>query len=332
MLCYFHSEYDKHVTLESSFENDNRIKDVLIKIPDLFKIECEFKENDYQIYLDKLKIIQEYYNQLKYWNCEKCSYQNFEDEDRCEICDEKNNKNIKLVSKIEGDTTSLSDSSMNCLIKNLQTIYFTIDSQMNNSKDGFILIRPPGHHSNFCKDSIFVNPQGFCILNNISFGVDYIINKYNYKKVAIIDWDVHHGNGTQDIFYTRKDVLFIDLHRYDGKFYPGSGKEEEKGEKEGYGYNINIPLSKGSGEDVYLQKFNDIIIPTLKEYNPDWIFISCGFDAHESDPLGGMNLKDESYFKFYELIKDLKKPITMFLEGGYNPDVIFRCISNILNF
>lgn len=330
MLCYFHSDYDKHQTLESSFENDNRIRDVLTKIPVSHKIECEFKDDDYKPLISNLNIIKEYYNHLRYWNCSKCSYQN--NKDKCEMCEEKNNKNIKLISKIEGDTTSLSGSSFVCLIKNLQTIYYTIDSQMKNNKNGFILIRPPGHHSNFCKDSITVNPQGFCIINNISYGIDYVINKCNYKKIAIIDWDVHHGNGTQEIYYSRKDVLFIDLHRYDGKFYPGSGTEEEKGKNQGYGYNINIPLSKGTGENVYLEKFNNIILPTLKEYNPDWIFVSCGFDAHESDPLGGMNLKDDSYAKFYNLLKKLNKPITMFLEGGYNSDVIYRCISNILNF
>ena len=178
----------------------------------------------------------------------------------------------------------------------------------------FILCRPPGHHS----DNI--NPSGFCLVNNMYFAVDYLRKYMKTGKIVIIDWDVHHGNGTQKLFYDDKSTLFIDLHR--DNFYPYTGKKEETG----YGYTINIPLEKGSNEDIYINCFNNIIIPSIEKFNPDWIMVSCGFDAHKNDPIGGMLLESTSYGKFHNLIKNLNKPITYLLEGGYNTNSIMESI------
>ena len=195
----------------------------------------------------------------------------------------------------------------------------------NKYKDNiFILSRPPGHHSNN------ESPSGFCLINNMYMAVDYLKHLNSNYKIAIVDWDVHHGNGTQKLFYHRDDILFIDIHR--DNFYPYTGFKEEIGEGKGIGFNINIPLEKGSDEKVYINCFNTIIVPALNTFNPDWIMVSCGFDAHINDQMGGMKLESSSYGKFHTILQKLGKPITYMLEGGYNDDSICSSIKEISRY
>jgi hypothetical protein len=196
----------------------------------------------------------------------------------------------------------------------------------------FAIIRPPGHHanSNECR--------GFCFFNNVAISVDYLIKQG--KKVAIIDWDVHHGDGTQEIFYEKNNPLFISLHRHDGgSFYPNkTGKTNELGKGEGLGYNINIPWNnqcyKGDksfiGDDEYYYAFENIILPALKEYKPDIILVSCGFDAAENDPLGKMSLTPIGYSYMTNALMRVSNKIIIALEGGYNLDSLSRCSEAII--
>jgi acetoin utilization deacetylase AcuC-like enzyme len=198
---------------------------------------------------------------------------------------------------------------------------------------GFAIIRPPGHHAgaSCCR--------GFCFFNNVGIAAHFLREKG--LKVAIVDWDVHHGDGTQELFYTDNNPLQISLHRHDnGLFYPNvSGKPTELGENQGLGYNLNIawntnPLSmshtKASiGDDEYFYAFEKIVIPVLKEYKPDVILVSCGFDAAENDPLGQMALSPIGYAYMTNQLKNIANCIVA-LEGGYNLDSLARCSESII--
>lgn len=175
--------------------------------------------------------------------------------------------------------------------------------------------RPPGHHAER------EHGMGFCIINNAAVAAEVLTSRHKFKRVAIIDWDVHHGNGTQHAFYHRRDVFYISLHRY--PFYPGSGASAERGMGEGEGYTLNIPLPGGTAAEKYLEVFRESAIRALEEYRPEFIIISCGFDAHVDDPLGGMGMTEDAYGEMTRLLVELsnrysKGRILSLLEGGYN--------------
>jgi acetoin utilization deacetylase AcuC-like enzyme len=204
----------------------------------------------------------------------------------------------------------------------------------NKVNSAFAIIRPPGHHanSNECR--------GFCFYNNIAVTVNYLKENYGLKKIAIIDWDVHHGDGTQEIFYKEQNPLFISLHRFDkGNFYPTvTGKNSEQGEDEGKGYNINIPWNtrgiynskSGIGDDEYIYAFENLIKPVLKEYKPEIILISCGFDACENDPLGEMSVSPLGYSYMTKELKKICGKILVALEGGYNLNSLSRASEAVI--
>ena len=159
--------------------------------------------------------------------------------------------------------------------------------------------------------------MGFCIYNNVAVGANYLINNYKYKKIAIIDFDVHHGNGTQDIFYENEKVLYISTHQY--PYYPGSGSENEKGK---YNNIFNIPLPAGTNSDEYLSAYEHVL-SKLKEFSPEFILFSAGFDAHQDDPLAQLKLTSKD---FYEITRrtlifaknQCKGKVVSILEGGYD--------------
>lgn len=191
-----------------------------------------------------------------------------------------------------------------------------IDAVMNGKvKNVFCAIRPPGHHA------LKNRAMGFCIFNNIAIGAKYIQSKYKLKKVLIVDWDVHHGNGTQEIYYEDPSVLYFSIHRY--PFYPGTGREEEKGEGKGLNYTVNVPLSKGLGDNDFEEAFEKKLKPAAISFNPDFILISAGFDAHEADPLGGMKVSACGYADITRIVLDIAKEcchgrVVSVLEGGYD--------------
>ncbi len=179
----------------------------------------------------------------------------------------------------------------------------------------FVIVRPPGHHA--LPDS----QMGFCLFNNVAIAARQAQKKYGLKRVMIIDWDVHHGNGTQEIFYDDPAVLFLSFHQF--PFWPPDiGWYTEDGSGEGKGFNVNIPLPAGTGDRGYLSAWDAIVKPLSLEYKPELLFLSAGYDAHEADPLGQQQISTRGYFmlanRLSELAEALNVPIVGFLEGGYN--------------
>ncbi len=217
----------------------------------------------------------------------------------------------------EGDTHVVRES-FNVAMLAAGAVINAIDEVLNgNLQNAFCAVRPPGHHAERDK------PMGFCLFNNVAVGARYAQRIHGVKNVAILDWDVHHGNGTQHIFEDDPTVFYISLHQY--PFYPGTGSRDENGTGDGKGFILNIPLPAGSGEKRYLAAFRDEIIPTLEKYKPELLLISAGFDAHANDPLGGMKLTEESFGVMTRLVKHVA-PIVSVLEGGYDLDGLARSV------
>ncbi len=212
---------------------------------------------------------------------------------------------------LDGDTI-ISPGSKQATFDAAGSVIAAIDGVENKEfKNAFCNVRPPGHHSNQNKAA------GFCILNNVAIGAKYLLNKYKYKRVAIIDFDVHHGNGTQDIFYDNENVLFISTHQY--PYYPGSGSEKEKGK---FNNICNIPLPAGTNSEEYLNAF-DFALKRLKEFKPEFVLISAGFDSDYRDPLAQLNLTPEDFYHITKRILESSKKfcngkIVSVLEGGYD--------------
>ena len=217
----------------------------------------------------------------------------------------------KGFSSLDGDTI-ISPGSKDATFDAVGSIIAAINGVENKEfKNAFCAVRPPGHHSSQNKAA------GFCILNSVSIGANYLIQKYKYKKIAIVDIDVHHGNGTQDIFYDNENVLFISTHQY--PYYPGSGSEKERGK---FNNIKNIPLPAGTGSEEYLNAF-EYALKKLEDFRPEFILISAGFDAHEADPLAQFKLKTEDYYLITKRILDISKKfcngnVVSILEGGYD--------------
>ena len=212
---------------------------------------------------------------------------------------------------LDGDTV-VSPGSKDATKDAVGSIISAIDGvEKKEFKNAFCCVRPPGHHAEKEK------AMGFCIFNNVAVGANYLIEKYKYKKIAIIDFDVHHGNGTQDIFYNDKNVLYISTHQY--PYYPGSGSEKENGK---YNNVLNIPLEAGTTGNEYLNAYEKVL-DKLKEFKPEFLLFSAGFDAHIDDPLAQLRLSSEDFYKITKRTLDVSKPfcngnIVSILEGGYD--------------
>jgi acetoin utilization deacetylase AcuC-like enzyme len=182
-------------------------------------------------------------------------------------------------------------------------------------KNVFCAVRPPGHHAEPNRG------MGFCIFNNVAVGARYVQEKYRLKKVLIVDWDAHHGNGTQKAFYSDPSVYYFSIHQF--PFYPGTGEESEKGSGEGTGYTLNIPMFAGSSDLEYQEVFETILYPAALKYDPDFIFVSAGFDGHKNDLLTNLQLTSNGFKVITQVIKELADKtcqgrIVSVLEGGYN--------------
>lgn len=185
--------------------------------------------------------------------------------------------------------------------------------------NGFALIRPPGHHAEPAR------AMGFCLFNNIAIGAHYLIQKYGLERILIVDWDLHHGNGTQKSFYASPQVLYISTHQY--PYYPGTGFVDEIGEGKGAGYTVNIPLQGGQGDADYIKIFREIILPIAEEYQPQFILISAGYDPYYLDPLGAMQVTPDGFSALTLLLMGCaenycEKRLLITLEGGYHLDGI----------
>ena len=215
------------------------------------------------------------------------------------------------LSFLDGDTV-VSPGSKDATKDAVGSIIAAIDGVQNKEfKNAFCAVRPPGHHAEKEK------AMGFCIYNNVAVGANYLIKKYKYSKVAIIDFDVHHGNGTQDIFYDNEKVLYISTHQY--PYYPGSGSEKEKGK---FNNILNIPLEAGTTAEEYLSAYEHVL-KKLNEFKPEFLLFSAGFDAHIDDPLAQLKLKSEDFYHLTKRTLEISKSIcdgnvVSILEGGYD--------------
>ena len=183
-------------------------------------------------------------------------------------------------------------------------------------ENAFALVRPPGHHAEKFR------AYGFCIFNNVAIATKYLLKKYKLKRVAILDIDSHHGNGTQEIFYETNKVLYISLHE-NPKIFPKTGFIGEIGEADGLGYNVNIPLPFKTGDQIYLKAMQEIAIPIMHQYKPQFILVSAGLDGHYTDPVGSLSLSALCYKRVYGLIvklasKTCNERLVSVLEGGYS--------------
>jgi acetoin utilization deacetylase AcuC-like enzyme len=187
----------------------------------------------------------------------------------------------------------------------------------------FCAVRPPGHHATTQR------AMGFCLFNNVAVLARYLQQHHGLDNILIVDWDVHHGNGTQAIFEADPSVLFFSVHQY--PFYPGTGAATETGYGRGQGFTMNIPLPAGTGDDTYIAIFEQQLLPRALAYRPDCVLISAGFDAHYADPLAQMRVTEEGYRRLTQVVKEIaatccQQRLISVLEGGYNLEALGRSV------
>jgi acetoin utilization deacetylase AcuC-like enzyme len=191
---------------------------------------------------------------------------------------------------------------------------------------GFCAVRPPGHHAEPAR------AMGFCLFNNVAIAAEHAIRDLGARTVFVLDWDVHHGNGTAAAFRRRSDVLFASIHQ--AGLYPGSGPLSDVGSGEGEGYTINLPVPAGCAEDLWLSLLEHVVLPAAVAFKPELVLVSAGFDAHREDPLAGVRLETSSFGEMARHVRDMAErvgaPLGAVLEGGYEPDVLADCVVETL--
>ncbi|MCA9860086.1 MAG: histone deacetylase [Thermomicrobiales bacterium] len=198
-----------------------------------------------------------------------------------------------------------------------------VDAALSGSAvKGFVLARPPGHHA---RPMI---GMGFCLFDTIAIGAAEALAQ-GIERIAIVDWDVHHGNGTQEIFYETDRVFFTSMHQW--PLYPGTGAASETGYGAGAGYTLNVPLPAGSGNDDYLRTLDEFVLPRLRDYRPELVLVSAGYDCHRDDPLGSMLVDEDGFGVMTARLVDLAETyaggrIVLVLEGGYHPAALARSV------
>ncbi len=228
---------------------------------------------------------------------------------------------------LDPDTSTSSRSYETALLAAgglLEGIDFIMEDKINN---GFALIRPPGHHAEQSR------AMGFCIFNNVAIAAEYLRNEYNVERILIVDWDLHHGNGTQNSFYKTDKILYFSTHQY--PHYPGTGTAVEAGLSDGEGFTVNIPLLPGKTEEDYLYIYKNILNPIAADFKPEFVLVSAGFDIYKGDPLGGMNVTVEGFGALaHELLKLAQRyaesRILFILEGGYDLTGLKRGVESVL--
>lgn len=225
-------------------------------------------------------------------------------------------------AQLDGDTSMSPGSTNAAMLAAGAAAQLALDVVRGEVQNGFALVRPPGHHAEQA------HAMGFCLFNNVAVAAGAALNA-GTKRVLILDWDVHHGNGTQNTFWKRSDVLFCSSHQF--PFYPGSGRATEIGEGEGRGYTINVPLPGGRNDADYGAVFHDVFLPAAQKFKPELILVSAGFDPHQADPLGGMDVSERGFAAMCSSLKKLAEEtcggkIMLVLEGGYDLDGLSQSV------
>ena len=286
---FYHTDFENHIPTLNNPECANRTKNIMGLIQ---------KENFPNITLEEPEKIKK---ELIYAAHDK----DFVDETINKFPE---NDVIHYLDQETPVSSGSKDATLRAAGAGIDAINSIIDGK---SKNAFCIVRPPGHHACMNKS------MGFCVFNNVAIAAYYLINKYDYSNIAIVDFDVHHGNGTQDIFYNNKNVTYYSTHQY--PLYPGTGDVDEVG----CGNIFNIPLVSGTSSVSYQKIFQEKIIEQLEIQQPDFLIISAGFDAHKDDPLANINLSNEDFViltKKLKIIADkyCNGKILSMLEGGYD--------------
>jgi acetoin utilization deacetylase AcuC-like enzyme len=219
-------------------------------------------------------------------------------------------------SQLSTGDTDISGSSLDAARLAVGSVSLAVDAVLESRfKNAFCLVRPPGHHAESNRG------MGFCLFNNVALGAKYAQKRYGVERVLIVDWDVHHGNGTQQIFYGDPSVYFFSTHQ--SPWYPGTGDASERGAGDAEGTTRNCPLPAGSGRDQIVAAIRDVLLPEAREFHPDLVIISAGFDSRINDPLGRFLLQDADFVEMTERLLDFADSkaggrVVSVLEGGYN--------------
>jgi acetoin utilization deacetylase AcuC-like enzyme len=220
------------------------------------------------------------------------------------------------ASELSTGDTQVCEQSWDVAVRAAGGVLNAVDGVMaGRIQNAFCVVRPPGHHASAQRG------MGFCILNNVSIAARYAQRKHAVKKVMIVDWDVHHGNGTQDIFYDDGSVFFFSTHQ--SPWYPGTGARSERGAGAGIGTTLNCPLPAGSGRSEIFDAFENQLLPAAEKFRPELVLISAGFDSRWGDPLGGFKLTDDDFGGLTTLVLGIAQRyasgrVVSVLEGGYN--------------
>lgn len=194
----------------------------------------------------------------------------------------------------------------------LESVRFVLEKKVDNA---FALLRPPGHHAETAR------AMGFCFFNNVAIGAKWAQKEFGLKRVLIVDWDLHHGNGTEHAFYSDPSVLYFSTHQY--PYYPGTGAADEVGVQQGEGRTVNVPLPAGEGDAEHIAAFERILIPVAEAFDPEFVLVSAGFDSHHRDPLGGMRVTEAGFAELARIVTEIANRhadgrLVLALEGGYD--------------
>src|SRR5579872_2072985 len=226
---------------------------------------------------------------------------------------------------IDADTV-LSKDSFTVALAAAGACVAAVDAVMKGTEpNALCLVRPPGHHATPTRS------MGFCLFNNIALAAHHARQAHKLTRILIVDFDVHHGNGTQDIFYEAGDVLFFSIHRYGNGFYPGTGAADETGKGKGQGYTLNAPIKFGTSRKDYHVAFRAALEKAADKIKPELVLVSAGFDAHAKDPIGSLGLEVEDFATLTKQVLDVAKThckgrLVSCLEGGYNLQVLGECV------
>lgn len=230
----------------------------------------------------------------------------------------------KAPTYLDPDTALSADSYR---VAKLATgaVLTAVDLIMANEIDNaFVAARPPGHHA------LPDRAMGFCLINHIAVATRYVQKRYGLKRILIVDWDVHHGNGTQDIFYDDPTVLYFSTHQW--PYYPGTGNVTDVGIGDGAGTTLNVPLPAGAGDTEIVDAFRQKLVPAARAFEPEFVFISAGFDAHRDDPLAGLDVTASGYRQLTQVVLDIAAKfahgrVVSLLEGGYDLQALGRSVA-----
>jgi len=237
-------------------------------------------------------------------------------------------KNVKEIAAAGGGWLDLdtycSPKSYNTAVLAVGGVICAVDAVLGNVANVFALVRPPGHHATYNKS------MGFCIFNNVACAAKYALKVQGVQNILIVDWDVHHGNGTQESFYDDPRVLYFSTHQR--PLFPGTGDLEEVGGGNGEGFNVNVPLPPGVNDDGYFYIFDELLIPIANQFKPELVFISAGQDIHFADPIGGMSVTSRGFNFLTERVKSVSSDgqLIAVLEGGYDLAALSNSTLSIL--